>query len=229
MSPLVTAVRVEALKARRSRMPWVTALAFAVAALVGGLFMFVLQDQQRAHALGLLGTKAALVGGDADWPGYLALLAQTTAVGGTVVFGLVLVWLFGREFAHHTVKDLLALPTPRTAVVTAKFAVAFAWCLALAAQLAALGLVIGAVLRLPGWTTGVVLGGLVKVAVTAVLTAAVMTPVALAASAGRGYLPGFGAVLCTVFLAQIVAALGHGHLFPWSVPTLFSGVAGTDR
>lgn len=56
-----------------------------------------------------------------------------------------------------------------------------------------------------------------------------MSPVALAASAGRGYLAGIGAVITTVFLAQVVAALGHGHRFPWSVPALFSGVAGADR
>ncbi|XVV01254.1 ABC transporter permease [Actinosynnema sp. CA-248983] len=229
MSPLVVAVRVEALKARRSRTPLATAAAFAFAALVGGLFMFVLQDQRRARSLGLLGSKATLVGGDADWPGYFALLAQTAAVGGTVLFGLVLVWLFGREFSQHTVKDLLALPTSRTTVVLAKFVVAAGWCLALTVQLAVLGLAVGAVLGLPGWTSGVASAGLVRLLVVAALTVAVMSPVALAASAGRGYLSGIGAVIGTVFLAQVVAALGHGHHFPWSVPALFSGVAGTDH
>jgi ABC-2 type transport system permease protein len=101
----------EALKARRSRLPWVTAAAFAVAAAVGGLLMFILQDPARARAMGLLGTKAQLAGGTADWPGYLALLAQITAVGGTLIFGVVAIWTFGREFSDHTAKDLLALPS----------------------------------------------------------------------------------------------------------------------
>ena len=78
----VTAAVPEVLKARRSRVPWVTVAAFTIAALFGGLVMFILQDLQRARALGLLGTKAALAGGNADWPAYFALLAQTVAVGG---------------------------------------------------------------------------------------------------------------------------------------------------
>ena len=58
---MINALATEILKARRSRVPWVTAVAFTVAAAVGGLFMFILQDQDRARSLGLIGTKAALV------------------------------------------------------------------------------------------------------------------------------------------------------------------------
>jgi hypothetical protein len=96
------AIAVEALKARRSRLPWLSAAAFAVATLVGAMFMFILQDPDRARSMGLLGTKAELAGGTADWPGYFSLLAQTTAVGGTLIFGIILVWIFGREFSDHT-------------------------------------------------------------------------------------------------------------------------------
>ena len=32
--------------------------------------------------------------------------------------------------------------------------------------------------------------------------------------------------MLTVFLAQIMAATGWGAWFPWSVPALFSGLAG---
>jgi len=36
-------------------------------------------------------------------------------------------------------------------------------------------------------------------------------------------------MIVAVFLAQVVAALGYGHHFPWSVPALYSGLAGPDR
>ena len=50
-------------KARRSRTPpGITALAFTIAALVCGMFMFILQDPVRARAFGLLGGKAQLSG-----------------------------------------------------------------------------------------------------------------------------------------------------------------------
>ncbi|MET8758889.1 ABC transporter permease [Lentzea sp. NPDC004782] len=226
---MIGVLATELLKARRSRVPEVTALAFTVVALVGGLFMFILRDPERARSIGLLGTKAALAGGAADWPAYLSFLAQSTAVGGMIVFGLVEIWTFGREFGQHTAKDLLALPTPRVTIVAAKFVVVAIWCLLLTAQLLVLGLGIGTVLHLPGWSAAEVLTGLLQAGAVAVLTVLLTTPVAFAACAGRGYLPGVGAMIAAVFCAQIVAALGYGQYFPWSVPALFSGLAGPDR
>ena len=225
---MINALATELLKARRSRVPWVTALAFTVAAGVGGLFMFILQDQDRARSLGLIGTKASLVGRDANWPTYLAFLSQTTAVGGMLIFGLVSVWLFGREFSQNTVKDLLALPTARTTIVLAKFVVAGLWCLVLTVQLVVIGLVIGTALRLPGWSAELVVSGAATVSATAAMTVLLTTPIAFAASVGRGYLSGVGVMMAAIFFAQVIAALGYGRYFPWSVPALFSGLAGPD-
>jgi ABC-2 type transport system permease protein len=226
---MVEAIWAELLKARRSRLPWLTVFAFVVAAGVGGMFMFILQDPDRARSIGLLGTKAQLSGAAADWPGYFGLLSQTVAVGGGVIFGLIVIWTFGREFSDRTVKDLLALPTSRTAIVTAKFAVTAVWCLLLTALTYLLGLVIGAMLRLPGWTTGVAVEAAVRITVTAVLAFLVASTLGLAASVGRGYLAAIGIMFLTVFLAQVIAVLGYGHLFPWSVPAIYSDIAGTDH
>ncbi|MCF6466847.1 ABC transporter permease [Nonomuraea sp. MG754425] len=219
----------ELLKVRRSRLPWITALAFTVAALVCGMFMFILADPARARALGLLGGKAQLSGASADWPGYLALLAQAVAVGGLGVYGLIAIWLFGREFSDHTATDLLALPTSRTAVVAAKFTVAALWALALAVLLAGLGLLIGALLGLPAWSTPAVLNGLARILGAAALAALTTTPLALAASAGRGYLAAVGVLFGVIFVSQIIAALGYGSVFPWSIPGLYAGIAGAGQ
>ncbi len=79
---IAAALWAELLKVRRSKVPWVTFVAFTMAGLVGGFFMFVLQDPDRARSLGLLGAKAQFTGGAADWAGYFALIAQIAAVGG---------------------------------------------------------------------------------------------------------------------------------------------------
>ncbi|RBQ13915.1 ABC transporter permease [Spongiactinospora rosea] len=221
----------ELLKARRSRLPAITALAFAIAALVCGMFMFILTDPPRARALGLLGGKAQLSGASADWPGFLALLAQARAVGDGGVFGLIVIWLFGREFSDRTATDLLALPTTRTAIVTAKFAAA-AWALLLAAWLAGLGLAVGAVLGLPGWsgaTAAAGVGRLLAMAALAALAALASAPLALAAGIGRGYLAAVGVLFALIFCAQVIAALGYGAYFPWSVPGLYAGIAGAGQ
>ncbi|MEV0271505.1 ABC transporter permease [Hamadaea sp. NPDC050747] len=223
------AVAVEARKARRSRLPVVTAVAFAVVAAVGALFMFILADPQRARELGLLGAKAQLAGGTADWPGYFALLAQISAVAGVMIFGVVQIWIFGREFADHTAKDLLALPTPRGTIVAAKFVVSAVWSLVLALELYTLGLVFGALLGLPRWSAGTAWLALGRLLVTAGMTWLLVCVLGFAASAGRGYLAAVGVMFVIVFCAQIVAALGYGHLFPWSVPGIYSGLAGADK
>jgi ABC-2 type transport system permease protein len=219
----------ELVKLRRSRLPWLSMLAFTIAAGVGGLFMFILADPERARTLGLLGAKAQLAGADADWPTFLGFLAQTVAVGGTLIFGLIMIWVFGREFSDHTVKDLLALPVARTTVVAAKFMVTGFWCLLLAGYTYLLGLGIGAVLGLPGWSARTAAHALGVLAATAAMTVLLVTPFGLAASVGRGYLAAVGVMFATVFTAQIIAVLGYGPYFPWSVPALYSGTAGAGQ
>ena len=226
---IAAALWAELLKVRRSRAPLVTVVAFTLAGLVGGLFMFVFQDPGRARALGLLGTKAQLASGQADWAGYFALTAQIIAVGGLLIFGLVIIWLFGREFSDGTVKDLLALPTSRSAVVVAKQLVALGWSLLLTTQVVIITLVLGYQLRLPGWSAETALRGLATVFATSLLTVALTTTYGLVASAGRGYLVAVAAMFVSLFAAQVIAALGYGAWFPWSVPSLLSGVAGPDQ
>lgn len=220
------ALHAEALKARRSRVPWLTGAAILLAPVVGGLFMFILQDPARARAWGLLGAKAQLAAGVADWPTYWGLLTQATAVGGQLLFSFLAAWVFGREFADGTVKELLALPTPRTAVVVAKFVVVAAWGAALAALVCLGGLAIGAALELPGWAVVPPGRAVAEVLAIAGLTLALTPPIALLASAGRGYLAPLGWALLMLVLAQVLAATGWGAYFPWSVPALLSGLAG---
>lgn len=216
----------ELLKARRSRLPWLTAFAFTIVTLVCGLFMFILADPARARAMGLLGDKAQLSGASADWPGYLTLLAQAVAVGGLLVYSMIAIWLFGREFSDHTAKDLLALPTSRTTIVAAKFTLSAGWALLLATGTTILGLLFGALLALPGWSAQATATGAVKILVAAALSAALTTPLALAASIGRGYLAAVGVLFVLAFAAQIISALGFGAWFPYSIPGLYAGIAG---
>ena len=226
MKHALAALWAESLKARRSKVPWLTALGFSLAPLMDGLFMVILKDPERARSMGLISAKAQLTAGVADWPTFLAVLAQATAVGGGVLFALVTAWVFGREFADGTVKDLLALPTPRTAIVAAKFLVVAFWGTALTALVLVLGLGVGVAVGLPGWSSALLVRATGELAATACLTLALMPPVALLASIGRGYLAPVGWAMLTLFLAQIVAATGWGSWFPWSVPPLFAGLAG---
>src|SRR5215813_6412667 len=226
LAELSAALWAETLKARRARMPLLTLAGFSLAPLTGALFMKILLDPTLAARFGALTTKAQFSAARGDWPTYFGLLAQAMAVGGAIIFSLVVIWLFGREYSDHTAKDLLALPTPRATIVTAKLLLAAVWCAVLAVWIYLLGLALGALIGLPGWTAEIWLHATAIYATTAALTIALMLPLAWAASAGRGYLPAIGVMVLLFFLSQVLSVLGLGPWFPWAAPALLSGAAG---
>jgi len=226
VSNLLQAIWIELLKARRSKIPWLTALGFAFAPLAGGFFMVVLKDPVLARRVGLISAKAQIVAGSADWPTYLGVLAQAAAMGGLILFSFIASWVFGREFSDRTVKDLLSLPTPRYSIVIAKFMVVMLWSLGVTMFMLLVGYCIGAAVRLPPVESDIVLQGTTTIIVTALLTMTLATPIAFFASAGRGYLAPIGVALLAMVMAQLVIAVGWGEYFPWSVAALRAGMAG---
>ena len=226
MNGFGSALWAETLKLRRSKVPLFTTLGFSMAPLVGGLFMIILKDPEAARSMGLISTKAQLVAGVADWTTFFSILAQAVAVGGAILFSIITTWVFGREFSDRTVKELLALPTSREAIVAAKFIVTAAWTCILTVIIFLIGLAVGRLVVIPGWSQELLRSASVDVLGAAVLTIALLPFVALLASIGRGYLPPFGWTILTVALAQIMAITGWGDWFPWTVPALFSGAAG---
>jgi ABC-2 type transport system permease protein len=222
MNNLGQAIWVEALKARRSKMPLFTAIGFMLIPLVSGFFMIILKDPELARRVGLISAKAQLMAGSADWPTFLGLLAQAIAIGGIILFGFIGSWVFGREYADRTVKDLLALPTSRSAIVLAKFVVVLFWSAILAAGVYIVGLAVGALVALPAVPAETIWQGSITIAVSAVLTIGLVTPIAFFASAGHGYLAPLGVMVLAIFLAQIIAVAGWGEFFPWSIPALIS-------
>ena len=226
MAHLQSALWAELLKARRSKVPWLAALGFTLAPLFDGLFMFIMKDPGRAREMGLLSVKAQLAMSSAEWSTFFSVLVQATAIGGVIVFSIVTAWIFGREFTEHTAKDLMALPISRETIVLAKMVVITMWVFAVSLWIYLVGLAIGSLVDIPGWTTQLAWQSFNDILATAGMTLLLMTPVAFIASIGRGYLPPLGWAVLTIFLAQIIAATGWGDWFPWSVPALFSGAAG---
>jgi ABC-2 type transport system permease protein len=223
MNAFLSAFWAETLKARRSKVSLLTAAGFLILPLVGGLFMIILKDPERARAMGLISVKAQLTAGVADWPTFFGILAQGTAVGGAILFSMITAWVFGREFSDHTAKELLALPTPRGIIVGAKFVLIALWLLGLTLMIFVIGLGIGAAIGIPGWSIELEWSSFWSLVTVALLTIMLMPFVALFASAGRGYLPPLGWAFLTMALAQIAAVLGWGDWF-WSVPALLSGM-----
>ena len=226
MSDLTNALWIELRKAARSRMPLFTALGFLVVAFGLAFLMFIYKYPAFARSLGLISAKAKLAGGAATWPYYLGLLGQTIAIGGLLVFSLVESWVFGREFADGTLKDLLAVPVSRATILLAKFLVVVLWSLLLTVMLSLVCLLLGAAIGLLQGTKEVFWNGTVTLAVTACLVIVDVFPFAFFASVGRGYLLPMGVTLLVLLLGNVVAIAGWGSYFPWAVPALYVERAG---
>ncbi|HEX7536373.1 MAG TPA: ABC transporter permease [Dermatophilaceae bacterium] len=191
-----------------------------------GLFMWIVRDPGRADQLGLLGTKADLAGLEATWPAYFSMLTLVVGVGGMLLLSFIIAYLFGREYADRTAKNLLALPVGRQWFVLAKFVVAALWWFALVLAVLPVALVTGLVLRLPGFSAALVLGGS-RDALVAAGIAYLLAPVfAWIRTLGRGYLPPLGFALAMLALGNVLAKTGWALWFPWSIVPLSIGMVG---
>ncbi len=220
------AVVTEFLKLRRSRITWFSLLALSLGPLGGALFMWIVREPGRAAQLGLLGTKANLAGLEATWPAYLALLTLFVGIGGMLLLSFIVAYVFGREYAEGTAKNLLALPVARPSFVLAKFVVAAAWWLALVAAVLAEAFVIGSALGLPDFAPGLALSAGRNALLAAGIPYLLVPVVAWITLLGRGYLAPLGFTLAMLVLGNVFARTGWAPWFPWSIGALLLGTVG---
>ena len=214
---------IEFRKVIRSRMPLWIGLASLFMPVGMAFLIFVAKNPELFRKLGLVSAKANLVAYSAtDWPSYLVLFAQIISAGGFFFFVMAVSWVFGREFADGTVKDMLAVPAQRSSIILAKFIVVAAWSAVMAIIIFILSLVVGAIIRLPGGSISVILHGSLVTAITVCIVIAVVLPYALFASVGRGYMLPMGVAVLTLITANLLMVLGWAEYFPWAVPILYS-------
>ena len=82
------------------------------------------------------------------------------------------------------------------------------------------GLILGAVIRLPGGTSAILFHGISQLALTSVMSITLVLPFGFFASLGRGYLLPIGIAVLTMILGNLSITIGWGEYFPWAVPAL---------
>jgi len=185
--------------------------------------IYLARNPELSQKLGLISGKANLAAYSAtDWSTYLGLFAQIIAAGGFIFSVMTISWVFGREFVDGTLKDLLAVPVRRSSILLAKFIVVAIWSAVLTLVVFIVGLVVGAIIQLPGGSINVFLQGSALVAITACLAIAIILPFAFFASVGRGYLLPMGVAILALIMANLVVVAGWGEYFPWAIPMLYA-------
>ena len=229
MTGLIQAFQAERIKIKHSKTIWVTFIAFALGPIMGGVFMVILNNPDLAAQSSSLNAKAQMMSVEVNWSSYLGILAQVVGVGGVIIFGFVISWVFGREYSDGTAKDLLALPVSRARIIQAKFLVYLLWCMALVLFNLLLGFIIGLLLGLPGFEWSFLTRDLYTYFITTLLTILIGTPVALMALMGKGYMAPLGFLVLSIVFAQIISAVGFGTYFPWAIPGIYSGSGGAYK
>ncbi|WP_350275654.1 ABC transporter permease [Kribbella sp. HUAS MG21] len=155
------------------------------------------------------------------WVGYLTVAIQVTGAAGLIGYGVVLSWLFSREFADGTITGLFAIPLSRRTLATAKLTVYLMWglvtALALVLALILLGLAggLGPIPPDAAPAIGRLLG-------LSILNLVIATPAAWAATVGRSVLAGIGTTLAIVVASQVSVIAGTGGWFPFAAPALWA-------
>lgn len=219
----------EFLKLRRSAVTWSTLLAMSLGPLGISLFMWILLAPDRAAQFGLVGAKANLSGLEPTWPSFASMLTLIVGMLGMLLLSFVVAYVFGREYADGTAKNLLALPVARHWFVLAKLVVAAVWWLALVAAALAESFALGIALGLPGLSGAVALHAIASTLLAALIAYLIVPLVAWAAVAGRGYMPPIAFALATLALGNLFGKTGWAEWFPWSVIPLLIGTVGKPQ
>ena len=144
-----------------------------------------------------------------------------------LLLSFIVAYVFGREYAEGTAKNLLALPVGRQLFVLAKFVVAAAWWLVLVVAVLVEAFVIGAALGLPELLRG---PGRRRRARRAAGRGRSRTCSCRwsrgSPSLGRGYMAPLGFALAMLALGNVFAKTGWAPWFPWSIVPLLIGMVG---
>jgi ABC-type transport system involved in multi-copper enzyme maturation permease subunit len=216
----------EFLKLRRCKVTWATLAVMSIGPLALALFMWILREPTRASKLGLLGAKANLSGLEATWPAYASAVTLVVGMGGMLVLSFVVAYIFGREYAESTAKNMLALPVARHWIVAAKYVVAAAWWCVLVLAVVAESIVVGVALGLPEFSAGLV-ASLVTNSLLAAGIAFLLVPVVgWVATLGRGYMAPIAFAFAMLALGNVFGKTGWAEWFPWSIIPLLIGAVG---
>jgi ABC-type transport system involved in multi-copper enzyme maturation permease subunit len=216
----------EGVKLRRSNAPWLTMVAASLAPAGIALFMWIVREPGRAAQLGLLGAKANLSGLTATWAAFGSMLTLIVGIGGMLLLPFVTAYLFGREYAEGTIKNMLGVPVRRHWFVVGKLWIALVWWLLLVALVFVEAGLFGMALGLPGLSWSLTWKTLGDVSLAALISYLLVPAVAWVTMVGRGYMLPVAFALAMMATGNILSRTGWAEWFPWSVVPSLVGVVG---
>ncbi|BCS81522.1 ABC transporter permease [Anaerocellum diazotrophicum] len=229
MADILIATIVELKKLKRSIFVWIVFMVYALVPIMGGVIMYLIENPNLIPESSILRIKTSTLSIPVDWVSYLGtFLTQGTGLVGIIAFGFVASFVFGREYSDNTYRDLLSLPISRSVILNSKYIVYLLLCVMLAISDLILSFVVGLILKLPRWDYDIILSIVKKYFVVVSMVISLGTPISFFALRARGYLAPLGFLIMVLLLANFAPYLGFGQYFPWTIPAIYSGMAGEE-
>jgi ABC-2 type transport system permease protein len=142
-------------------------------------------------------------------------------VAGEIGFGFVTSWVFGREYTEHTVKDLLALPSPRFMLIISKFAILFAFFFTLSMACFIIPYLVGMIKYPDIFSLKIIIGYCIGHITMTLILISINTPLAFIAVCSCGYLLPIGFLVFAFIAGVVINNIGYGGYYPWMIPAVF--------
>jgi len=220
------ALWMEIQKLRKAKIFPATIYFFAFIGIMMGFILYLTMHPEIAGRSATMQMKTSFIS-IVNWNAYYELLMQVAVTIMVIGSGVISSWVFGREFSDRTVKDLLALPVSRSSIVYSKLIVLLFWSLLLSLVILIAAMLTGFVIKIPDWNPEAFWPFFENYFLAAFMNILLITPVALVASAGRGYILPISYVILTMIFSQllIVGLPSISYWIPWLLPAVLSGVA----
>jgi hypothetical protein len=142
---------------------------------------------------------------------------------GSFCFSILAAWMFGVEFVHKTVMELLAFPASRSTIVFAKIITLTISVLILSFGQYALSCILSIVTGKDGWTWEAVFYYMIRQGIMAVMMLALCMPILFLGLCSRGYfLPIAVSIAVFVYVNIDDGGLPLAVHIPWRVPLLYA-------
>lgn len=135
---------------------------------------------------------------------------------GAPLYGVVTAYLFNREYAEDTLKNLLTIPVPRTRLLLSKLLLLFFWIMLLAVVAWGLTLVLGSLLGFEGLSGTLVWTALGQFAAMGALMFALSAPVVFTSLLLKNYVPTIVLTIVITLINVMVSNSEYKGLVPWT-------------
>ncbi|WP_139487928.1 ABC transporter permease [Brevibacillus dissolubilis] len=199
---MVNLLYTEVLKLKRSKMFMLSILGSAVAPLMVAAAMFVQMQ-----------TKGIMAQMD-------ILLLNTSIYAVLVIavplYGVITAYLYNREYAEDTLKNLLTIPVPRISLLASKWLLLFGWIMLLTVVTWGMAILSGAIGQFAGFSLSLLLQSLGQYMVAGVLLFLLSTPIVFITLVLKNFVPTIIVTIMITLINVMLATNEHRGLYPWT-------------